>query len=269
MAGLYALQLRAWLTISEAEVEIAGLRQGLDGTRILLVTDLHAGPFLNRSALRPVFARLRRLRPELILLGGDLATALPSDLQPHRSALRRLRAPLGSFAVLGNHDHYTGDPDGIRSLLQDCGIRVLHNEAVTVVRGGTPIGLCGIDDLHSGRPDLDRAVRNLPERTTAILLSHNPDIFFEAARRGVDLVLSGHTHGGQIRIPGLPVLVRMSRYRLDHGRFESDGAQLVVSRGLGATGLPLRIACAPEAVLITLRRTPPAPGGPPVRPESR
>jgi predicted MPP superfamily phosphohydrolase len=85
-------------------------------------------------------------------------------------------------------------------------------------------------------------------------LAHNPDVLFDAATRGVALVLSGHTHGGQIRIPGLPVLVRMSRYRLDEGHYRSGGTQLVVSRGLGVTGLPIRIACPPEAVLLTLRR---------------
>jgi hypothetical protein len=86
-----------------------------------------------------------------------------------------------------------------------------------------------------------------------VLVSHNPDILFEASAKGVDLVLAGHTHGGQIRIPGLPVLVRMSRYRLDEGRYRHGATELVVSRGLGTVGLPVRIVCPPEAVLLTLR----------------
>jgi len=90
-------------------------------------------------------------------------------------------------------------------------------------------------------------------RPPILLLSHNPDILFEASRRGVALVLSGHTHGGQIRIPGLPVLVRQSRYRLDEGRYETEGTELVVSRGLGVSGVPLRFACPPEAVFLRLR----------------
>jgi hypothetical protein len=89
-----------------------------------------------------------------------------------------------------------------------------------------------------------------------LLLSHNPDAFFEAARRGVALTLSGHTHGGQMRVPGLPVLVRMSRYRLDEGRYASGAAEIVVSRGLGVSGLPLRAGCPPEAVFIRLRARP-------------
>ena len=89
-----------------------------------------------------------------------------------------------------------------------------------------------------------------------ILLSHNPDVFFDAVWRGVALVLSGHTHGGQIRLPGLPLAVKMSRYALDEGRYTTDGVELVVSRGLGVTGLPLRYACAPEAVFLRLRTAP-------------
>ena len=156
-----------------------------------------------------------------------MTTSLVSEMERQRTQFGALRAPLGVFAVLGNHDHYTGDPAAMRAFMEECGVTVLHNRSVT---------------LH----------------VTTILLSHNPDIFFDAARRGVALVLSGHTHGGQIRIPGLPVLVRMSRYRLDHGHYETDGAQLVVSRGLGVTGMPLRIACSPEAILLRLRAAPPA-----------
>ena len=113
--------------------------------------------------------------------------------------------------------------------------------------------VAGIDDLLMGRPDLDAALAGVPRGVPVLLLSHNPDILFEAAAKGVDLVLAGHTHGGQMRVPGLPVLVRMSRFRLDEGRYRFDSTELVVSRGLGAVGLPLRVACPPEAVLLTLR----------------
>jgi len=258
MAAVYGLQLRAALTVSEADLPIARLPEAFDGTGIMLMTDLHAGPFLSPAALREVFDRLQQMQPDLLLLGGDLTTSLVSEIEGQRAQFSSLRAPLGVFAVLGNHDHYTGDPAAMRSFLEECGITVLHNRSVALERDGRRITLCGIDDLHCGEPDLDRALHETPEGSTTILLSHNPDVFFEAARRGVSLVLSGHTHGGQIRIPGLPVLVRMSRYRLDQGHYETDGARLVVSRGLGVTGMPLRIACSPEAVFIRLRSAPPA-----------
>jgi len=176
------------------------------------------------------------------------------EFPPHAASFSMLRAPLGTFAVLGNHDHYSGEPRRLRELVEGCGIEVLHNRSVILERNGGRMVLAGIDDLLCGTPDLDAALAGAPPGLPVLLLSHNPDVLFDASRRGVALVLSGHTHGGQIRLPGLPVLVRMSRYRLDEGRYAVDGAQLVVSRGLGATGVPLRLFCPPEAVLVTLRR---------------
>ena len=259
MAPLYAMQLESGLTVSEAEIPVSGLAPELDGTGVLLVTDIHAGPFLTPRALRRAFDRLRLLDPDLILLGGDLTTNRIEELEMHRPLLEILRAPRGVFAVLGNHDHYNGDPPRLRAVLESCGIVVLHNRSVIIQRGAGKVVLCGVDDLTMGNPDLEKALRERPDDLPAVLLSHNPDVFFDAAARGVDLVLSGHTHGGQVRIPGLPVLVRMSRYRLDHGRFEKRGAELVVSRGLGVTGMPLRLACSPEAIFLRLRRAPQRP----------
>jgi predicted MPP superfamily phosphohydrolase len=256
----YSALLERHLTLVEGSATLSALPHAFDGTRALLVTDIHVGPFLDPAALGRVFARLQAVRPDIILLGGDFTTARARELLPCLPAFRTLTAPLGVFAVLGNHDHYTREPARVRDLLSGCGITVLDNRALDIERahsaGGAParLRLAGIDDLHSGHPDLDAALAGAPEDRPTILLSHNPDIVFAAARRGVALVLSGHTHGGQIRIPGLPVLVRMSRYRLDDGHYVVEGGtQVIVSRGLGVTGLPLRLACPPEAVLITLR----------------
>lgn len=260
----YAIQLRRQLTLAEAEVFVPGLGPGFSGATVLLVTDLHSGPFLSAAASARVFERLAATEPDLILLGGDFASSGVAELEPHLPALRGLRAPLGVFAVLGNHDHYTQEPARVREALASCGIGVLHNTAVRLERRGSALLLAGIDDWNIGRPDLEGAIahaRSLDAASPIALLSHNPDALFAAERAGVALVLSGHTHGGQIRIPGLPVLARMSRYRLDEGRFLSGATEIVVSRGLGASGLPLRVACPPEAVRIVLRR--PSDGQPP------
>lgn len=259
---IYSGALERHLKLVEGSVAIPGLPAGFDGVRILLVTDVHLGPFLRPSALERVFARLLSAQPDLVLLGGDLTTARIDEFSSGAAAFRSLRAPLGVFAVLGNHDHYTGQPERLRDLLAGCGVTVLHNRAVILEAPGAPDGrpprlvLAGIDDLHAGSPDLDAALAQAPPGAPVVLLSHNPDVVFGAARRGVRLVLSGHTHGGQVRIPGLPVLVRMSRYRLDEGHYVSGDTHLIVSRGLGVTGLPVRLFCPPEAVLITLRRPP-------------
>ena len=163
-----------------------------------------------------------------------------------------LHAPLGTFAVLGNHDHYSGEQERLSRLCGQAGIELLHNRWTQVELDGVHLTLAGVDDLVAGRPDLDLALRNAPR--PVVLLSHNPDLLFQAARHDVDLMLSGHTHAGQIRIPNLPVLVRQSRYRLDEGRFRARGTELVVSRGLGVVGLPFRVACPPQAVLLELSR---------------
>ena len=244
------------LECSEAEFPLRGLGRGLDGASLLLVTDLHAGPFLSPHALRRACERAVSTRPDVILLGGDFATTHLRELEPHLPVLADLRAPLGVWAVLGNHDHYTEDVRRLRGMLESADIRVLHNDATCLERDGARLLLAGIDDLHWGRPDLERAVeraRSLDGRAPIVLLSHNPDVFFSATGLGVSLVASGHTHGGQVRVPGLPVLVRMSRYRLDQGRYAYGGADLVVSRGIGASGIPLRVACPPEVVRLVLR----------------
>ena len=151
MAAFYALQLRVGLTVSEADVPIAGLPQAFDGAGILFITDLHAGPFLSPAALRGVFDRLQHLQPDLLLLGGDLTTARVSELEEQRALFRELQAPLGVFAVLGNHDHYTGDPAAVRALLEDCGITVLHNRSVVLQRDGVAHDL-ERDRLRDERP---------------------------------------------------------------------------------------------------------------------
>jgi predicted MPP superfamily phosphohydrolase len=250
----YDRQLRHRLTLSEADIALDGLPASFDGLRILFLSDLHAGPFVSPRVLQATVERLLGVEPDLVLLGGDLTTASVSEFETHRAAFASMRAPLGVYGVLGNHDHYSGEPERLRELIEDAGIGVLHNRAVVLERGGQSLDLAGVDDLLMGRPDLAAALDGA--RSPVVLLSHNPDLFFEAARRGVALTLAGHTHGGQIRIPGLPVLVRQSRYRLDQGRYRSGRSELVVSRGLGAVGVPLRAACRPEGVLIRLRRSP-------------
>ncbi len=252
----YSAILERFLTVAEAEIPIANLPAPFDGARLLFLSDVHAGPFLSRGALERVFARLAALQPDVVIHGGDMATSNVHEIRHHEDAVGRLTGPLGAFAVFGNHDHYTSDIEGVGRFFESCGVRVLNNDAIAVSRGGAHIALAGIDDWNSGSPDLDLAIVRSGEVAPGapiVLISHNPDASLEAAARGVALTLSGHTHGGQVRIPGAPVLVRMSRFRLDEGRFEHHGAHIVVSRGLGVSGIPLRIACAPEALLVTLR----------------
>jgi predicted MPP superfamily phosphohydrolase len=252
----YAPILDLTLTVATAEIPIMGLPPAFEGTTVLFLSDVHAGPFLSTAALAGAVARLGTLGADVVIHGGDLATSNVREILPHQTAFAALTGPLGVFAVYGNHDHYTGDVAGVSRFFASCGVRVLNNDAVALSRGGARLALAGIDDWNIGAPDLERAIARagaVAPDAPIVLISHNPDAFPEAAARGVALTLSGHTHGGQVRIPGRPVLVKMSRYRLDEGRYEHNGSQIVVSRGLGVCGIPLRVACAPEAVFVTLR----------------
>lgn len=255
----YGSILARSLTVEEADLPLRGLHPDLDGARLLFVSDVHAGPFLAAEDLAFAFARLASLKPDLVVHGGDLATTRYEEVEPHAGAIRSLAAPLGAFAVLGNHDHYTGRPERVLAFLRSCGVQSLHNDAAAVRRGDGVLLLAGIDDWNIGKPRLHAtmaAARSLDPLAPILVVSHNPDAFFEASAAGAAAVLSGHTHGGQVRLPGLPVLVRMSRYRLDEGLYAHDACTLVVSRGLGVSGIPLRLGVAPEAALVTLRRVP-------------
>jgi len=253
IAWPYSRALERDLTVSEASIAIRQLDNSFAGLKLLLISDFHAGPFLAPEALERTFDRLMTLQPDLILLAGDFATVRLEEVEPTAPTYKTLAAPLGVYGVLGNHDHYTGQPEALMELLESSGVRFLQNRSVMLERGGGRLLVAGVDDLLCGEAQLESALQGRPDGAASLLLSHNPDVFPEAVDRDVSLVLAGHTHGGQWRLPGLPVLVRMSRYRLDEGHYRAGNSQLVVSRGLGATGFPFRIGCPPEAVLLTLQ----------------
>lgn len=253
----YARTLERHLVVADGEVELAGLDGGPAGIRVLLVSDFHAGPFVTTEILARTIDRLMTLEPDLILAVGDFATVTVEEVEQALPAFSRLAAPLGVYGVLGNHDYYTGDTDSLCQLLESIGIEMLVNRSVRIDQDGAGLWLAGVDDLIGGIPDLGRALDGQPDSVPTVVMSHNPDVFPEAVDCGVELMLAGHTHGGQIRIPGSGVLVRMSRYHLDHGHYRAGGSELIVTRGIGVTGLPFRWACPPEAMLITLRPSDP------------
>ena len=249
----YSWILRRQLTLSSTTVTLPGLPQSFDGLRVLMVSDIHAGPFVSRRTLFGAIERLMTVEPDLIVLPGDMVSARHEEIELHREAFALLRAPLGCYAVLGNHDHYTRNVPRVIDGLGQLGIEVLMNRSIHLERNGERLCLAGVDDMLMGEPDLEAALSQATSPT--VLLSHNPDMLFDASRRDVELVLSGHTHAGQVRLPGLPVLVPQSRYRLDEGRYRHRATELIVSRGIGAVGVPLRTFCPPEAIVLTLKRS--------------
>jgi predicted MPP superfamily phosphohydrolase len=248
----YSWQLPRRLGVAEATIQPRPWPRAMAELRVLLLTDIHAGPFLRPEVLGPVLAELMRLEPDLVAIGGDVVGGSGHDLDPFLERFVPLtRAPLGAWFCMGNHEYFTPDPGHVVEQLASIGIHTLRNHSVRLEFGGSSFVLGGLDDLVLGDPDWERLLA--PAGPPHLLLAHNPDAFYDAERRGIGLVFSGHTHGGQIRFPGWPPLVRQSRYCLDEGVMTFGSSTIVVSRGIGASGLPWRMVARPEAVLLTVR----------------
>ncbi|MGH7846891.1 MAG: metallophosphoesterase [Candidatus Binatia bacterium] len=215
------------------------------------MSDIHTGVFLKPAVLAEIVSLLMKVHPDLVAIAGDVVTGKATDLDGFLPALAPLsQAPLGAWFCLGNHDYFGGDPKDIREALRSIGISTLCNESVVIANGQGKFVLGGLDDRIFGRPDWSRLVAE--HGPPHLLLAHHPDFFYEAAAGGTPLTLSGHTHGGQIRLPNGPPLVRHSQFCLDEGAYLYGSSMLIVSRGLGSVGLPWRYGADPEAVLIEI-----------------
>ncbi len=241
------------LDLPELEITLRPGAEALDGLRLAFVSDVHAGSFMDARDLTAIFARIAAAEPDLVLFGGDLVNTRDREILLFREPLQLLRPRLGMFAVPGNHDHFWGKDLGLWSaFLRDHGVEVLLNAGRRIEHAGASLWLCGVDDLTEGTPDLAQALGGRRDGEPAILLSHHPDFFFEAAAVDVDLTLAGHTHGGQVRIAGHAPL-HHSRFGYERGWFAENGCRLYVGRGVGMTFLPLRIDAPPEIPIVVLR----------------
>jgi uncharacterized protein len=246
-------RIRSRLEMPDLTLSLRPDNEALSGLRIAFISDVHAGSFLNEADLTEIFRRVQAQQPDLVLFGGDLINTRDREILLFRRALLELRPRYGSYAVPGNHDHFFGPDISLwRAFLEENGVTVLLNRGVRIVHNGESLWLCGVDDLTEGEPNLEAALAGRRVGETCVLLSHHPDFFVEAAAAAVDLQLSGHTHGGQIRIAGKAPL-HHSRLGYERGWFADNGCQLYVGRGVGVTLLPIRIDAPPEVPFITLR----------------
>ncbi len=237
--------------ITASPVVLRGLPSVFGGLRVVQLSDVHHSLYIPLEKIERAVEATNFLEADLVALTGDFVTYSPQYVAPVARALGRLRAPLGVFAVLGNHDYRAGDTYVARELERH-GIQVLRNTHTALRRHGEELWLAGVDDLWYSC-DLARAARGIPSGTK-ILLCHNPAIIHQAARYGFDLVLSGHTHGGQVRLPGLRPFrsfYRTRRFREGWDRLYET--QIYVNRGLGQSVVPFRLACPPEIALFELR----------------
>lgn len=235
----------------------------LDGFTIALLSDFHYDPFFSVHPVRASISIVNDLRPDLIALTGDFVSEpfveswarAALDAEPCADLLRQMHAPFGLWGVLGNHDVRT-DPLRVTGSLRAAGIQVLENQSVPIERNGGRFWLAGVEDPLEANPDLDRALRGVPAEESVILLAHEPDYADDVARYPVQLQLSGHTHGGQVRMPFVPPLYLPPLGRkYIWGLYNIGGLTLYTNRGLGTVNLPVRMNCPPEITFLTLRAT--------------
>jgi predicted MPP superfamily phosphohydrolase len=239
--------------VTQPEIRLARGGRGLDGLRIAFLSDVHAGSYLDELDFLRVCQRVAEQAPDLVCLGGDLVNMWEHEVLHLRKGLSLLQPPLGTFAIPGNHEYDAAkEPRLWRAVLEEQGVEVLLNRGRRLARGGATLWLAGVDDLLAGRPDLEAALDGAAPDEPIVLLAHHPDFFEEAADVGVDLQLSGHTHGGQILFFGRTPL-RHTHEGYWSGRFEREASQLYVGRGVGVSFIPVRIGARAEIAIVTLR----------------
>jgi predicted MPP superfamily phosphohydrolase len=257
--GAYSLWFEPSQTVLErVTITLDRLPPAFDGLRVAQVTDVHHSRWVSLEHIRAAVNRLNAEAFDVAVLTGDFVSlyerkAAAGFAEPCAQALAGLRGREGSFAVLGNHDHYIA-PERVVDALQTAGFRVLINTAQPIERDGHRLWICGTDDALVRRADFAAAAKPVPAGESAILLAHEPDVADTACRLPFLLQLAGHSHGGQVRLPwiGATVLPALGR-KYPAGRYQIGPMQLYTSRGLGLIAPPVRLNCPPEITIITLR----------------
>jgi predicted MPP superfamily phosphohydrolase len=265
--GLAAVGIYSWFLepklpiVEQVELSLPWVPEQFDGFKIVQLSDLHYGPNITAADLAAVVKTTNQLKPDLVVITGDFVTVplfgdpsrARNDAEPCADSLQGLRAQTGKFAVLGNHDHSAG-PRWVAHALENSGISVLRNCAVPVNFNQARLWIAGVDDVLVNRADLGKALMQVPKNEPTVLLAHEPDYADHVAQFPVDLQLSGHSHGGQVRLPllGAPILPAMAR-KYPIGLRRVGPLHLYTNRGIGVIDPPIRFNCPPEITVLTLR----------------
>jgi predicted MPP superfamily phosphohydrolase len=251
--------------IVRQEIVLRRWPERLNGFTIALLSDFHYDPYCSVHPLKAAIGMVNALRPDLIALTGDFVTVPPlssNDAQGANSAepcaelLRQMHAPYGLWAVMGNHDFFT-DQARVTSALRAVGIQVLSNQSVAIEPSGGRFWLSGVADVLGGDAKLDSTLQPVPSGEATILLAHEPDYADYVARHPIDLQLSGHSHGGQVRLPLMPALYLPElAKKYPAGLYKVGPLSVYTNIGLGTVGVPLRWNCPPEITLLTIRSSP-------------
>lgn len=249
----YGLFEASWFQVVRRTIGVPRLPTAFEGLTIAFLTDLHHGRYTSLHYIRTVVEVTNSQRPDIIALGGDYAHAQRRYIPPCFEVLSELKARLGVFGILGNHDHWY-DSRLTKDCMRQAHVADLTNTGYWFVQGSSRLRLGGVDDFWEGSQNLAAAVGDAKSDDTCVLLSHNPDYVESITDPRVGLVLSGHTHGGQVVLPGLgaPYVPSIYGDKYLHGLVRTQFTQVYVSRGLATVGPPLRIGARPEITLIQL-----------------
>jgi len=246
----YAIDEANSLSIERVEISLPRLPKKLDGFRIIHLSDTHHSPLTGLDHIAKAVVIANQLKPDLVALTGDYVSHEAKYIAPVAKVLGELRGKHGVYACLGNHDHWT-DAEGVTRHFGKSGVRVLINEGLRLEGGDASFWLAGVDDHMVGKTDLPAALKGSFPDEFKLLLAHNPIIFRRAVRAGVDLTLSGHTHGGQVRVRDNDQRLIRRRGRAGlHRRYDSH---IYITRGIGTVVLPVRFQCPPEISVLELR----------------
>jgi predicted MPP superfamily phosphohydrolase len=250
----YSTQIEpGWLAVEQIRVPVKQLKPALEGFKIVQMSDIHLHPYTQLEFVQKAIAKANELRPDLVVLTGDYVLESADSIYELAPALAGLNPKYGIFTILGNHDLWTNE-EVVRTGLQQAGLPVLINEGLALGVGSELLYLAGLDDGWSGQLDLSAALAKLPADVPVILLAHEPDLADNFARDGrISLQLSGHSHGGQVRLPGIgaPILPYLGR-KYDQGLYRVGEMWLYTTRGIGLGPVPTRFNCPPEITEITL-----------------
>jgi len=243
------------IDINKVQVPVVNLDSNFENLTIAHISDIHAGPYIQRRYVEKVVNIVNSMMPDLVVITGDFSEIDPVDIKWCSEVLSKLKSKIGIYGVMGNHDYWNGEALISETLLNK-GINILRNEHKAIHIDKSIIYIAGIDDYRVGNYNLSQAVKDIPSSSTTILLSHNPDIVETLDGHKIDLMLCGHTHGGQWQLPLIGPLYLSSkfgkRYAIGFSRFKNT--IIYTNKGIGTTFLPFRIFCPPEITMLTLKK---------------
>lgn len=258
ITGIYSFIEPFRIEIKKTELISNNIPEGFSGARIIFIADIHCGFFFSQKRVSKIVEKINSLKPDIMLLGGDYVDYISgssSYIKPCFDELKKISAPLGVYGVLGNHDHAVS-ADLTRKSMTNAGIVILDNTAIWINKKNQRIKIGGVGDMTEDSQEINPTIKDASDKDLVILLSHDPDYFEHMEKGKVDLVLSGHSHGGQVTLFGLWAPLMPSRYGQKYrtGIIENEKSKLMITNGVGTATLPVRFFARPQINIIELKR---------------